>query len=62
MSSVPFAGVSGLLDASPDAMLAVEEDGAVIVANLLAERPFRYESGALAGTAVTGVARTHTPC
>ena len=45
----------GLLEAAPDAMVVVDEDGQIVLLNLQAERQFEYHRDELLGQPVTNI-------
>src|SRR5574337_1987293 len=47
-----FAMLNTWFDIAPDAMIAVDRDGVIVLANAQAERMFGYERGALPGLAL----------
>src|ERR1700679_3711640 len=45
----------GLLEAAPDAMVVVDQDGEIVLLNVQAERQFGYSRDALLGQNVTNI-------
>ncbi len=45
----------GLLEAAPDAMVVVDQDGAIVLLNVQAEKQFGYHRDELLGQKVTNI-------
>jgi PAS domain S-box-containing protein len=55
------SSLAGFLDASPDAMLAVDDEGTIVLANAESERLFGYREGALIGQPVESLVSIMDP-